>query len=179
MKDTFHRLNQRFIDMADWVSGAMGTPVNIVIWILLVIGWFAIFATHPDLAKANFMPAWFTSNSFNFPLNTVTTLAELYIGFLVAAAANRVEKRNRQLQEENAAMLARDTKLLERVEHIIKRFEDHETTTIEKQNEELAAQTTLLKEIHQLICIEEKIASERKRKPQRGANRGARVDTPQ
>jgi hypothetical protein len=42
------------------------------------------------------MPSWFTSNNFNFPLNTVTTIAELYIGFLVGASTNRTERHNRQ-----------------------------------------------------------------------------------
>jgi hypothetical protein len=38
------------------------------------------------------MPAWFTSTGYNFPLNLVTTVAELYIGFLVGAASNRSER---------------------------------------------------------------------------------------
>jgi hypothetical protein len=37
-------------------------------------------------------PPGFTSNGFNFPLNTVTTIAELYIGFLVGASSNRSER---------------------------------------------------------------------------------------
>ena len=35
---------------------------------------------------------WFTSTGFNFPLNLVTTVAELYIGFLVGASSNRSER---------------------------------------------------------------------------------------
>lgn len=73
-----------FLRMADKVSYGMGTPTNILIWMGLVGMWFAygIF----------FVPNWFTSNSWNFPLNTITTLAELYIGFLVAASSNRSER---------------------------------------------------------------------------------------
>lgn len=83
------RLNQRFVKLADKVSYAMGTPANIGFWIVAVVGWIAL---GPYLAHHNFLPDWFTSNGFNFPLNTVTTLAELYIGFLVAAATNRSQK---------------------------------------------------------------------------------------
>lgn len=78
-----------FQRVADKVSYGMGTPTNIVIWIVAVGAWIAagpFFATHP------FLPGWFTSNGFNFPLNTVTTIAELYIGFLVGASANRSER---------------------------------------------------------------------------------------
>jgi low affinity Fe/Cu permease len=89
--DTADREN--FFDkVADWVSFAMGRPKNIIFWLVLVLGWTLIFATHIVSATANFMPAWFTGQSYNFPLNIVTTVAELFIGFLVAAAANRSEK---------------------------------------------------------------------------------------
>jgi cell division protein FtsB len=83
-----------FQRVADKVSYGMGTPLNIAIWIILVFGWVLLFAL--DHAKSiqlgTFMPAWFTSTGFNFPLNLVTTVAELYIGFLVGASANRSER---------------------------------------------------------------------------------------
>jgi uncharacterized membrane protein len=82
----------RFVRIADRVSYAMGTWQNIVVWIVLVGTWFAL---GPYLANHSIMPAWFTSNNFNFPLNTVTTIAELYIGFLVGASTNRTERHNR------------------------------------------------------------------------------------
>lgn len=98
------RLNARFVDFADRVSAGMGTPLNILIWIVLVVSWTLLFVFHPTLQNTAFLPSWFTSNAYNFPLNTVTTLAELYIGFLIAAAANRVEKRNRELLEKLEAI---------------------------------------------------------------------------
>jgi hypothetical protein len=79
--------------IADWVSAAIGRPVNILIWFTLILGWTLLFAlggSHLDSGK--WMPSWFTSTGFNFPLNLITTVAELFIGFLVAAAANRSEK---------------------------------------------------------------------------------------
>lgn len=78
-----------FQRIADRVSYAMGTPTNIIIWLLAVGTWIAL---GPYIAGHNFLPGWFTSNSFNFPLNTVTTIAELYIGFLVGASSNRSER---------------------------------------------------------------------------------------
>jgi uncharacterized membrane protein len=82
-----------FVRIADRVSYAMGTWQNIVVWFVLVGTWFAL---GPYLAHHSVMPSWFTSNNFNFPLNTVTTIAELYIGFLVGASTNRTERHNRQ-----------------------------------------------------------------------------------
>ncbi len=63
-----------FQRIADKVSYAMGTPTNILIWLIAVGVWVAL---GPYFANHQFLPAWFTSNGFNFPLNTVTTIAEL------------------------------------------------------------------------------------------------------
>lgn len=81
-----------FDRLADWVSYAMGRPKNIVFWLVLVLCWTFVFAFGgPHLASGDWLPKWFTSTGFNFPLNLITTVAELFIGFLVAAAANRSE----------------------------------------------------------------------------------------
>lgn len=106
-------LNEYFTDFADKVSAAMGTPANIGFWIFAVVLWIYLFATGIFTANTNILPAWFTSNAFNFPLNTVTTLAELYIGFLIAAAANRVEKRNWELHQHMMNLIERIEKLEE------------------------------------------------------------------
>lgn len=81
-----------FQRIADKVSYGMGTPLNIGIWILIVVVWTLIFALHLVNASGSFLPDWFTSTGFNFPLNLVTTVAELYIGFLVGASSNRSER---------------------------------------------------------------------------------------
>jgi uncharacterized membrane protein len=91
----------RFVLIADRVSYAMGTWQNIVVWIILVGTWFAL---GPYLANHSVLPAWFTSNNFNFPLNTVTTIAELYIGFLVGASTNRTERHNRNQADRMEAL---------------------------------------------------------------------------
>jgi uncharacterized membrane protein len=90
-----------FVRVADRVSYAMGTWQNIVVWIVLVGSWFAL---GPFVAHHSILPAWFTSNDFNFPLNTVTTIAELYIGFLVGASTNRTERHNRQQADRMEAL---------------------------------------------------------------------------
>lgn len=86
-------LNEKFLKIADAVSFGMGTPTNILFWILAVVIWFVLGVLRPGLfSEGRFLPSWFTSSAWNFPLNTITTLAELYIGFLVAAATNRAER---------------------------------------------------------------------------------------
>lgn len=81
-----------FDRFADWVSEAMGRPLNIAFWFVLVVAWTLIFALGgPQLSSGSWLPAWFTSQGYNFPLNLVTTIAELFIGFLVATAANRAQ----------------------------------------------------------------------------------------
>lgn len=83
-----------FQRVADRVSYGMGTPLNISIWVVLVVGWTLLFLIdrNPHVQSGSFMPTWFTSTGYNFPLNLVTTVAELYIGFLVGAASNRSER---------------------------------------------------------------------------------------
>jgi low affinity Fe/Cu permease len=117
---------------ADYVSAAMGRPANIMIWLVLVSGWTFLFAAHVVSANANFLPAWFTGTAFNFPLNLVTTVAELFIGFLVAAAANRSE-RNLELT-------------LAAIEEQEEKIEDVQA----KLSEELASNTALTKQVHEL-----------------------------
>src|SRR5271170_1853807 len=83
-----------FQRIADKVSYGMGTPLNIAIWIVLVVGWTLLFAlsSSKSIQGGSFLPVWFTSTGYNFPLNLVTTVAELYIGFLVGASSNRSER---------------------------------------------------------------------------------------
>jgi low affinity Fe/Cu permease len=81
-----------FDRFADWVSEAMGRPLNIAFWFVLVVAWTLIFALGGHkLSSGSWLPVWFTSQGYNFPLNLITTVAELFIGFLVATAANRAQ----------------------------------------------------------------------------------------
>jgi hypothetical protein len=121
-----------FQRIADKVSYGMGTPTNIIIWILGVATWVAM---GPYLAHHNFLPGWFTSNGFNFPLNTVTTIAELYIGFLVGASSNRSE---RNLEATLAGIAAQEQQI---------------SDVEEKLSEALDQNTKLTAEIHELARL--------------------------
>jgi low affinity Fe/Cu permease len=91
MKDAVKRPTA-FDRFADWVSEAMGRPLNIAFWFVLVVAWTLVFALGGHkLSSGTWLPAWFTSQGYNFPLNLITTVAELFIGFLVATAANRAQ----------------------------------------------------------------------------------------
>jgi low affinity Fe/Cu permease len=124
-----------FQRVADKVSNGMGTPTNIGIWIVLVVGWTLLFALHIVDASGSFLPAWFTSTGFNFPLNLVTTVAELYIGFLVGASSNRSE---RNLEATLARLGAQEQQI---------------TDVDLKLSKTLELNTTLTREVHELTKL--------------------------
>jgi len=136
-----------FERVADYVSAAMGRPTNIVVWLVLVIAWTAM---GPYLAQHPFLPAWSVSTGWNFPLNLITTVAELFIGFLVAAASNRSE---RNLDRTLAAIGAQEAQIqdveaklaAEMAENTRLTAEVHTLTTT------IAGQTATLDEIHRHV----------------------------
>jgi low affinity Fe/Cu permease len=130
-----------FQRIADRVSYGMGTPLNIGIWIVIVVGWTLLFALNFVNADGSFLPKWFTSTGFNFPLNLVTTVAELYIGFLVGASSNRSE---RNLETTLARISAQD----EQIDTVEQKLSESL-----KQNTDLTAEIhELTKVIHQTVC---------------------------
>ena len=138
----------RFLKFANWVSEAMGRPTNIAFWFVLVVAWTLVFALGGHhLASGTWLPAWFTSTGFNFPLNLITTVAELFIGFLVAAAANRAQDALTVLLAHIRATVERDTTIASDLQTAIA-----ENTELTKQVHELQVtmshQTALLDEIH-------------------------------
>ena len=139
MKDAVKRPTA-FDRFADWVSEAMGRPFNIAFWLVLVVAWTLIFALGgPKLSSGSWLPSWFTSQGYNFPLNLITTVAELFIGFLVATAANRAQ---------NAL-----TALLDKIDMQEEQIEATETTivTLVKENTDLTSEIhTLTTEIRTL-----------------------------
>jgi low affinity Fe/Cu permease len=140
-----------FLRFANWVSEAMGRPTNIAFWFVLVVVWTLIFAVGGrHLASGTWLPAWFTSTGYNFPLNLITTVAELFIGFLVAAAANRA-------QDALTALLAHIRATVERDEAIERGLKEAiaENIDLTKQVHDLqlamSRQTALLDEIHRHV----------------------------
>jgi len=104
------------------VSEGMGKPANIIFWIFAVVAWTSIFAFGgPHLSSGSWLPAWFIGQGFNFPMNLFTTVLEMFLGFLVAAAANRSQ----------AAL----TLLLEHIRLNVDRDVDMENKIIEMQSQ--------------------------------------------
>jgi low affinity Fe/Cu permease len=140
-----------FDRFADWVSEAMGRPLNIAFWFVLVVTWTLIFALGGHkLSSGSWLPVWFTSQGYNFPLNLITTVAELFIGFLVATAANRAQ---------NAL-----TALLDKIEMQEQQIETTESNivTLLKENTDITSEihalttrvaehTVLITEIHRYV----------------------------
>jgi low affinity Fe/Cu permease len=145
-----------FLKVADYVSAAMGRPTNIIVWLIAVIAWTAIFAFGGShIAGGTWLPAWFTSQGFNFPLNLVTTVAELFIGFLVAAASNRSE---RNLEMTLARLSAQDQQIAD-VETGLGGSLTHNTTLTDQLRELLAQNIELTKtvealsrQVHAVVC---------------------------
>jgi len=118
----------------------------------LVLVWTFIFAFGgPHLASGNWLPQWFTSQGYNFPLNLVTTVAELFIGFLVAAAANRAQDALTVLLAHIRATVERDAEIEAGLQAAIA-----ENTELTKQVHDLqvtmSQQTALLDAIHRHIA---------------------------
>jgi low affinity Fe/Cu permease len=137
-----------FLKFANWVSEAMGRPTNIAFWFVLVVCWTLIFLLGGrHLSSGAWLPGWFTSPGYNFPLNLITTVAELFIGFLVAAAANRAQDALTVLLAHIRATVERDAVIERELKVAIA-----ENTELTKQVHELqvtmSQQTVLLEEIH-------------------------------
>jgi low affinity Fe/Cu permease len=140
-----------FLKVANWVSEAMGRPANIGFWFVLILVWTLVFALGgKHLASGTWLPAWFTSTGYNFPLNLVTTVAELFIGFLVAAAANRAQDALTVLLAHIGVTVERDAAIEQGLQHAIA-----ENSELIRQIHELqlamSQQTALLDEIHRRI----------------------------
>jgi low affinity Fe/Cu permease len=141
-----------FLSFANWVSEAMGRPTNIAFWLVLVVCWTLIFALGgPHLASGTWLPAWFTSNGYNFPLNLITTVAELFIGFLVAAAANRTQDALTVLLAHIRAGVERDVAIEQELKEAIA-----ENTDLTKQVHDLqvtmSEQMAILDEIRRSVA---------------------------
>jgi low affinity Fe/Cu permease len=142
-----------FLKFANWVSEAMGKPTNIAFWFVLVVCWTFVFALGgPHLASGTWLPAWFTSTGYNFPLNLITTVAELFIGFLVAAAANRAQDALTVLLAHIRAGVERDVAIEQGLKEAIA-----ENTELTRQVHELqvsmSQQMALLDEISRRIAV--------------------------
>jgi low affinity Fe/Cu permease len=97
-----------FNRIADYVSAAMGRPVNIMIWLVLVVGWTLLFAAHIVSANVNFLPAWFTGTALELTL---------------VAIADQ-EKHIEDVETKLSAELASNTVLTQQVHDLASRIND-------------------------------------------------------
>lgn len=141
-------LNEKFIKIADAVSFGMGTPTNIFFWMVAVVVWFALGIYNSKLfEQGNFLPTWFTSTAWNFPLNTITTLAELYIGFLVAAATNRAERKLREIIVGIKTTVEKVEKINSKQNEILDLLVDYQKREIKNESQALTEIKTLKKSV--------------------------------
>jgi len=137
-----------FLRFANWVSEAMGRPTNIAFWFVLVVAWTLVFALGGKyLGSGLWLPRWFTSTGYNFPLNLITTVAELFIGFLVAAAANRAQDALTVLLAHIRATVERDVAIERGLQDAIAENIDL-TKQVHDLQVAMSRQTALLDEIH-------------------------------
>jgi len=106
-----------------------------------VVGWTLLFGLNLVNANGSSLPRWFTSPGFNFPLNLVTPVAELYIGFLVGASSNRSE---RNLEATLGRLGAQDQQISD-VELTLSKSLEQNTTLTREVHEPT-------KIIHETIC---------------------------
>lgn len=85
---TASKLDETFTLISEKVAEIQTTWWNCALWAIVLLIWTAM---GPRLALLH-LPAWFISPGFNFPLNTLTTVMELFLAFLVGANTNRTSK---------------------------------------------------------------------------------------
>jgi hypothetical protein len=140
-----------FDRIADAVSGGMGKKTNILIWLFAILGWVFLFALGgKKIDSGTWLPAWFTSLGFNFPLNIVTTVAELFIGFLVAANALRIQ---RVSDLQTKAQADQTLRIGEVEDNLVKEMQENTELTrkVHDLTQTISSQTCTLDEIHRHV----------------------------
>ena len=105
-------LDERFTNVADTVSDKMGRWWVTAIFLVLILVWFL-------------SGPWFHwSDTWQLIVNTPTTIIELFIGFLLAASANRVERHSRtqtdriEALEQKMDAVVEDTNAIAQADHV-------------------------------------------------------------
>lgn len=111
-----NKLNERFTDIADKISEGMGYWWVFLLSVIAVAVW--LFSG----------PVFHFSDTWQLIINTPTTILEMWIGFLLAAAANRSEKRTKDIlelikenQKQELEQLQNDHKILLEEYEILKK----------------------------------------------------------
>lgn len=117
-------MNERFTRIADRVSETIGQWWVTAISIVVVLLWLASG------------PFFHFSDTWQLMINTPTTILEMWLGFLIAAAANRVERNNRLLQDQQFKI----------IQHI-------DATAAQEEQEIAASEQELLQEDKRMLEI--------------------------
>ena len=100
-----------------------------------------------SVASGYWLPLLVHEQGFNFPLNLITTVAELFIGFLVAAAANRSQTALTALLGHIRAGVERDVAMEGQIVDV-----ENNLTALLQENTDLtklvAANTASINELH-------------------------------
>jgi hypothetical protein len=156
--DSLERRDSLFQRFTDAISFGQGTPGNILSWAVAVVAWTVLFAVggqHID--SGTWLPAWFTSLGYNFPLNLVTTVAELFIGFLVAAATNRAEKALMKIIDGIAQTIQKTSRIINHISDVEERL----AASLTVQQQMLTANTELTQQVHDLTAQVHALISQR------------------
>jgi low affinity Fe/Cu permease len=147
--DLIQRRDPLFQRITDAISFGQGTPGNIIGWAAAVITWTVLFAVGgPHIDSGTWLPAWFTSLGYNFPLNLVTTVAELFIGFLVAAATNRAEKALEKIIDGIAQTIQKTSRIIIHISDVEERL----AASLTLQQQMLTTNTELTQQVHDLTA---------------------------
>jgi len=144
---TYAPPDSRFLRGCQMVSTYMSRPVNIITWLVAVVVWTAIFAFGgPNLASGNWLPKWFTSQGYNFPLNLITTVAELFIGFLVGTATAHAQDALSALLRHIQALLGQVKNLLVHVQEVLTQLQEALTkiAELDEKVEQLLEENTAI-----------------------------------
>ncbi len=147
--DLIQRRDSFFQRITDAISFGQGTPGNILGWAAAVIAWTVLFAVGGRyIDSGDWLPRWFTSLGYNFPLNLVTTVAELFIGFLVAAATNRAEKALLKIIDGIAETIQKTSRIIVHISDVEERL----AASLTLQQQMLTANTELTQQVHDLTA---------------------------
>jgi hypothetical protein len=147
--DLLERRDSLFQRVTDAISFGQGTPGNILGWAGAVVAWTVLFVVGgPHIDSGTWLPAWFTSLGYNFPLNLVTTVAELFIGFLVAAATNRAEKALMRIIDGIAETIQKTSHIITHISDVEERLAASQSL----QQQMLTDNTQLTQQVHDLTA---------------------------
>lgn len=112
--------------MADSASYATGTWPVFLVSVFVVASWLLIG------------PWMHFSDTWQLLINTPTTVLEMWLGFLIAAAANRVQRQQAEQQAQMLDLLQNMDHLMVQQDIVLKQLQIDEQTLVAEEKEVLA-----------------------------------------